>query len=189
MSNASGGELFLAEMTNAFREQKSMAERAVVQVSDEKLRVPLDSETNSIAVVMKHMAGNMISRFTDFLTTDGEKPNRNRDGEFIDDFGSHTELLDYWERGWSCLFASLAALTPADLEQTVTIRGEPHSVVKALIRAIGHLSYHVGQIVMIARIHAGENWQVLTIPRGKSDEYNKTKLATGYGPQASAGKQ
>jgi len=168
------GTLMLRETIDAFREQKAFAEKAIVQVSDDKLRQPLDPETNSIAVIMKHMAGNLLSRFTDFLTTDGEKPTRNRDGEFIDDFGSRGELLDYWERGWKCLFAALAQLTPDDLEKTVAIRGEPHSVIKALVRAMAHQAYHVGQIVMISRIHAGDKWNVLTIPRGQSEEFNRT---------------
>lgn len=173
MTNFSTGRLFLDECLQTFREQKAMAEKAIGQVRDEKLHSSLDPETNSIAVIMKHMGGNMISRFTDFLTTDGEKPDRNRDGEFVDDFGTRAELLDYWERGWTCLFTTLSELVPEDLEKTVFIRGEPHSVVKALTRAVAHLGYHVGQIVMIARIQAGADWQVLTIPRGKSEEFNR----------------
>ncbi|MEX2287209.1 MAG: DUF1572 family protein [Planctomycetaceae bacterium] len=173
MSATSLPKIVLDELVQLFRDHKQFAEKAVVQVSDEDLHKALHPETNSIAVIMKHIAGNLVSRFTDFLTTDGEKPDRNRDHEFVDDFRSRHELLDYWERGWDCLFSALAGLTPADLEQTVTIRGEPHSVVKALDRSIAHLAYHVGQIVLIARIHAGENWNVMTIPRGGSDEFNR----------------
>ncbi len=173
MSTTSLSKIVLDELVQLFRDHKQFAEKAVVQVSDEDLRKALHPETNSIAVIMKHIAGNLISRFTDFLTTDGEKPDRNRDNEFVDDFRSRDELLNYWERGWKCVFSALAELTPADLEKIVTIRGEPHSVVKAVDRSIAHLAYHVGQIVLIARVHAGKNWNVMTIPRGGSDEFNR----------------
>ena len=173
MPDDSLGKLVLNEIKERFREQKRWAEKAAVQVNDEDLRKALHPESNSIAVIMKHMSGNLVSRFTDFLTTDGEKPDRHRDNEFIDDFGSRNELLDYWERGWRCLFETLEGLTPDDLEKMVTIRGEPHSVIKALHRSVAHLAYHVGQIVLIARIHAGKSWKVITIPRGGSKEYNR----------------
>ncbi len=166
-------DLVLENFRAIYREQKEFAEKAIAQVSDAKLRAPLDPETNSIAVIMKHIAGNFLSRFSDFLTTDGEKPDRNRDGEFIDDFPSRQAIIDYWERGWQCLFAALDELEPADLEKTVKIRGEPHTVVKALCRSVAHTAYHVGQIVMIARIHAGDTWNTLTIPRGQSEEFNR----------------
>jgi hypothetical protein len=122
---------------------------------------------------MKQIAGNLASRWTDFLTTDGEKPSRNRDGEFVDTFGSRAELLEAWERGWACLLTALKSLMPEDLGKTVMIRGEPHSVPLALERSLGHTCYHVGQIVQVARIHAGKKWDTLTIPRGGSDEFNK----------------
>jgi hypothetical protein len=122
---------------------------------------------------MKHVAGNLTSRWTDFLTTDGEKPGRNRDDEFVDTFRGRAELLECWERGWACLRAALAALTPTDLGRTVTIRGEPHTVPLALARSLGHTCYHVGQIVQVARVHAGETWTTLTIPRGGSAEFNQ----------------
>jgi hypothetical protein len=164
---------FLAATFNAFEANKRLADRAIAQVPDDKLRVPLDDNTNSIAVIMKHVAGNLISRWTDFLTTDGEKPWRNRDGEFADSFGSRAEMVEYWNRGWNCLGTTLNSLQPEDLERTVTIRGEPHSVPLALERSLGHTCYHIGQIVLIARIHAGETWETLTIPRGGSQEFNK----------------
>jgi hypothetical protein len=122
---------------------------------------------------MKHVAGNLASRWTDFLTTDGEKPWRNRDDEFVASFGSRVELLELWERGWACLLKTLKCLKPEDLEKTVMIRGEPHSVPLALERSLGHTCYHVGQIVQVARIHAGEKWSTLTIPRGGSEQFNK----------------
>ncbi|MEQ8785072.1 MAG: DUF1572 family protein [Pirellulaceae bacterium] len=166
---------FLAAIINTFEANKRLADRAVEQVSDDKLSIALDEHTNSIAVIMKHVAGNLISRWTDFLTTDGEKPWRNRDGEFLDSFGSRTELVDYWERGWACLSGALQELKPDDFGKTVLIRGEPHSVPLALDRSLGHTCYHVGQIVQIARIHAGGNWKTLTIPRGGSEQFNQQK--------------
>jgi hypothetical protein len=122
---------------------------------------------------MKHIAGNLTSRWTDFLTADGEKPGRNRDSEFVDSFSSRAELLEFWERGWACLTRTLKSLMPDDLGKTVFIRGEPHSVPLALQRSLGHTCYHIGQIVQVARIHAGEKWKVLTIPRGGSEQFNK----------------
>jgi uncharacterized damage-inducible protein DinB len=163
---------FLAATINAFEANKRLADRAVAQVADGKLHQALDANTNSIAVIMKHVAGNLISRWTDFLTADGEKPWRDRDSEFVDSFRSREELLEYWERGWECLLSALRSLTPDDLERTVTIRGEPHSVPLAIERSLGHTCYHIGQIVLLARIHAGENWETLTIPRGGSREFN-----------------
>ena len=158
---------------NAFEANKRLADRALGQVPDDKLHVALDANTNSIAVIIKHVAGNLLSRWTDFLTTDGEKPWRKRDGEFLDSFKSRAELLEFWERGWACLLKTLGSLTPEDLGKTVFIRGEPHSVPLALERSLGHTCYHIGQIVQVARIHAGEKWNTLTIPRGKSEEFNE----------------
>ena len=164
---------FVASILNAFEANKRLADRAVAQVPDDKLHVALDVNTNSIAVVMKHVAGNLLSRWTDFLTTDGEKPWRNRDDEFVDSFRSRAELLELWERGWTCLLGTLNALTPEDLGKTVLIRGEPLSVPLALERSLGHTCYHIGQIVQVARVHAGDRWQTLTIPRGQSQQYNR----------------
>ncbi len=164
---------FISAAANAFESNKRLAERAVEQVPDDKLHAVLDPNTNSIAVIMKHVAGNLASRWTDFLTTDGEKPSRNRDDEFIDSFASRAEILAAWERGWACLFSTLNRLTPTDLEQAVLIRGEPHSVPLALQRSLGHTCYHIGQIVQLARVYAGQNWNTLTIPRGGSQQYNQ----------------
>jgi Protein of unknown function (DUF1572) len=163
---------FLSAIINVFESHKKLADRAVAQLPDDKLHVPLDANTNSIAVIMRHVAGNLISRWTDFLTTDGEKPDRNRDGEFADTSGcSRAELLAEWERGWACVLGTIRALQSADLDKTVTIRGEPHSVPLAIERSLGHTCYHVGQIVQVARIHAGDKWQTLTIPRGQSEQH------------------
>jgi hypothetical protein len=167
------GAEILAAAINAFEANKKLADRAVAQVADERLHVALDENTNSIAVIMKHVAGNLTSRWTDFLTSDGEKPGRNRDGEFVDTFGSRAEILECWERGFAVLFGTLKRLTPDDLGKTVTIRGEAHSVPLALARSLGHTCYHIGQIVQVARIHAGEKWNTLTIPRGQSAQFNR----------------
>jgi Protein of unknown function (DUF1572) len=170
---ASLGRALLDGAVTTLRANKGLADRAVAQLPDEALRVALDPNTNSIAVVMKHVAGNLLSRWTDFLTTDGEKPGRNRDAEFVDTFRDRAEVLAYWEKGWGALFDALAALTPDDLIKTVHIRGEPHSVPLALQRSLAHCGYHVGQIVMTARVLAGDNWQTLTIPRGGSAAVNQ----------------
>jgi hypothetical protein len=164
---------FLSAVINAFEANKRLADRAVAQVPDDKLAVALDVHTNSVAVIMRHVAGNLASRWTDFLTTDGEKPWRNRDGEFAESFGGRPELLAQWERGWDCLLTTLRTLTRQDLEKTVLIRGEPHSVPLALERSLGHTCYHIGQIVQVARVHAGDRWTTLTIPRGGSEQFNK----------------
>lgn len=164
---------FLSAILNAFEANKRLADRAIEQVPDEKLHVALDVNTNSIAVIMKHVAGNLTSRWTDFLTTDGEKPGRNRDDEFVDTMKSRAEMLDCWERGWACLFAAIRSLKPEDLAKTVLIRGESHTVPLALSRSLGHTCYHIGQIVQVARVLAGDAWKTLTIPRGGSEQFNQ----------------
>jgi len=165
--------IFLEAVRDSFAANKRFAERAVEQVGDEQLHQALDDDTNSIAVIMKHVSGNLISRWTDFLTTDGEKEWRNRDGEFVDTFAGRQELIEYWNRGWDCLFGALDSLSAEDLEKTVAIRGVPHSVPLAMERSLGHTCYHIGQIVQLARHHAGEDWTTLTIPRGGSEEFNR----------------
>jgi uncharacterized damage-inducible protein DinB len=174
MSDARRNEFVLA-VINAFEANKRLADRAVEQVPDDKLHAALDANTNSIAIIMKHVAGNLVSRWTDFLTTDGEKPGRNRDGEFVESSASRAELLELWERGWACLLNTLKDLKAEDLEKSVTIRGEPHSVPLAIERSLGHTCYHIGQIVLLARTHAGEKWNTLTIPKGGSEQFNKAK--------------
>ena len=167
------GRVFLDSAIAKYKAQRHLAERAIVQVSDEKLHQPLDENTNSVAVIMKHMAGNMLSRWTDFLTTDGEKQWRDRDSEFVDDFHSRDDLMAFWHLGWDCLFSTLTALTVDDLTKSVRIRGEPHNVIEAIHRGLDHGAYHVGQIVLVARVLAKDNWTTLTIPRGGSEEYNR----------------
>jgi len=155
-----------------FRDQKQTVERAVGQVPDDKLHQPLDENTNSLTVIMKHMAGNLRSRFSDFLTSDGEKPDRDRDSEFVDDLPDRAALMAFWESGWKCLFESLGPLTDNELPRTVTIRGQVHSVADALARALAHQAYHVGQIVQLARFLAKDRWETMTIARGQSSAFN-----------------
>ena len=162
------GQDIISSASKVFGYNKQWADKAIAQLPDDKLRVALDANTNSIAVIMKHVAGNLLSRWTDFLTTDGEKPWRNRDDEFVDSFSSPDEILDYWEKGWACLFTALERLKPDDLTKTVTIRGEPHTVPLAIHRSLAHCGYHCGQIIMIARVLAGDDWETITIPRGES---------------------
>ena len=171
--NESQQLVFVAAAINTFQATKKLAERAAGQLSDQQLHLSLDANTNSVAVIMKHVAGNLISRWTDFLTSDGEKPNRKRDDEFVDTFKDRGELLEYWDRGFACLLETLRSLTPEDISKTVAIRGEDHSVPLALQRSLGHTCYHVGQIVQLARVHAGDQWEILTIPPGKSAEFNR----------------
>ena len=162
---------------DVFRYYKKLGERAMAQCSDEALFTVLDAESNSIAIIVKHMAGNMRSRWTDFLTSDGEKPDRNRDTEFEAPPKTRTELMEMWERGWKLLFGALEPLSDADLTRTITIRTEPHSVMQAINRQVAHYSYHVGQIVYLARHLAGDRWQTLTIPKKKSAEFNRQVAA------------
>ena len=164
------------------RYYKKLAERAMVQVPDAALFASLDPQSNSIAIIVKHLAGNMRSRWTDFLTTDGEKPDRNRDSEFESPPPARAELMAMWEAGWNCLFSALDSLTDADLSRTVTIRGEPHSVMQAINRQLAHYPYHVGQIIYLARHFAGDPWTCLTVPRGQSADFNN-RVAAGKASQ------
>jgi hypothetical protein len=159
-------ELYLADLRERFTKLRDTAERAVAQTSDAHLVAAPDAETNSIAVTLKHVGGNLRSRFTDFLTTDGEKPGRDRDAEFvIGPADTRESLLAGWAAGWDLLLGTVDRLRADDLVRTVHIRGEPHSVVGALDRSLVHLAYHVGQIVQLAKHHAGPSWRTLTIPR------------------------
>jgi uncharacterized damage-inducible protein DinB len=166
-------DLWLEEVKQRLRTDKAMAERAIAQLSDEELHRRPAPSFNSIAVIMKHVAGNLISRWTDFLTTDGEKPDRNRDGEFTEWTGTRDQLLQHWERGFKVMFDSLDALRAEDMSRTVTIRTEPHSVPKAIIRSLDHTAYHVGQILFVSRlVHSGE-WKYITVAPGASAEFNR----------------
>lgn len=159
-----------------FKRYRMLSERAADQLPWDQLRIALDKETNSIAVIMKHVGGNLRSRWTDALTTDGEKPWRNRDTEFVDDFADRAALMSIWNAGWGTLETQLAALKDADLAKTITIRGEPHTVMLALTRSVTHIAYHTGQIVQLARVLASRNgieWKTLTVARGGTEEFNK----------------
>jgi hypothetical protein len=161
---------------------KKLAERAMDQITDQQLFVALDGEANSIAIIVKHMTGNMRSRWTDFLTTDGEKPDRNRDCEFEEPPATRAALLALWESGWSCVFSALRQLTDADLGRTVTIRGEAHSVMQAINRQLAHYPHHVGQIVLLAKHFVGDRWNSLSVPRKGSADFNR-RVGAGQASQ------
>jgi hypothetical protein len=164
---------YIEDSLALFRYYKKLGGGAIAQATDEQLYSVLDGEMNSIAVIVKHMAGNMRSRFTDFLTSDGEKPDRDRDGEFREPPVGRDALIKMWDEGWNCLFTALEALTDADLARTVTIRGEAHSVMQAINRQVAHYSYHCGQIVFLAKQLRADQWQCLSVPRGGSGAFNQ----------------
>ena len=151
---------------------KRLGDKTLEQVHDQHIHVQYNQNSNSIAIIVQHMAGNMISRWTDFLTTDGEKEWRNRDSEFEVHSINKSALLIEWEKGWNCLFSSIDALTEKDLVKTVTIRKEPHTVIEAVNRQVGHLAYHIGQIVLITKMLLDNNWKTLSIPKGQSKAFN-----------------
>jgi Protein of unknown function (DUF1572) len=163
---------YLDEIRRQLRGHKRMAESAMGQLEDKDFFTTIDPESNSIAVLVKHIAGNARSRFTDFLTTDGEKPGRLRDREFeLTGATTREEVMRWWEEGWSRVFVTLDSLTPEDLLRTVTVRQEPHTVLQALNRALGHYAQHIGQIVFLAKHLRSSEWKTLSIPRGKSEDY------------------
>jgi hypothetical protein len=172
---------YLRDSIGLFHYYKKLAERAMAQCPDDALFVTLDPESNSIAIIVKHMAGNMRSRWRDFLTTDGEKPDRNRDTEFEAPPATRAELLELWERGWKYVFDALEPLSESDLTRTVTIRSEPHSVMQAINRQLAHYAHHAGQILFLAKhltfVRTGK-WESLSVPRGKSADLN-AKVAAG----------
>jgi hypothetical protein len=173
---------FIEDALAIFRQYKLLGERAMQQVSDQQLFASLDDESNSIAIIVKHLTGNMRSRWTDFLTSDGEKATRNRDGEFVDPPATREALMREWEDGWACVFDAIEPLTDADMGRVVTIRGEAHSVMQAINRQLSHYPMHVGQIVLLAKHFAGESWQTLSVARNKSAEFNR-KVAEGDASQ------
>jgi hypothetical protein len=173
MSSETIVQNYFEDALSSLRAYKKLADKAIAQLKDEEFFVTLDEESNSVAVIMKHMAGNMFSRWTDFLTSDGEKPNRNRDMEFvIEPQTSKGDVLDYWERSWACVFGALEPLGPDDFEKKVKIRGEEHTIVQAINRQLMHYSYHVGQIVFLAKHFRSADWKSLSIPRNRSAEFN-----------------
>jgi hypothetical protein len=168
---------YIEDSLSLFRYYKKLGEGAMEQVSDEQLFTALDEEMNSIAIIVKHMAGNMRSRWTNFLTSDGEKPDRNRDIEFVAPPATRKDLMQVWNDGWERIFRALEPLSNSDLEREVFIRGEAHSVMQAINRQIAHYSYHCGQIVFLAKHLKGSSWKTLSVPRNKSEEFNRRVLA------------
>jgi hypothetical protein len=173
---------YLKDALSLFRYYKSLAERAMAQVTDEQLLATLDPQMNSIAIIVKHMAGNMRSRWPNFLAADGESATRNRDAEFLDPPARRAELMAMWEEGWKCVFTELEPLSDDDLGRKITIRGEAHSVVMAINRQLAHYAYHTGQIVFLAKhLHAAD-WKSLSVPRGQSQQFNR-QVAKGEASQ------
>lgn len=174
-------DLYVRDVIIQLRKYKEMADKAVAQTSDKHFFATLDAETNSIALNLKHVAGNMRSRWTDFLTSDGEKPDRHRDSEFVIEEGETRERVTaLWEEGWRRTFSAIEPLVAADLLRVITIRGEPHTVMEAINRQLTHYSYHVGQIVLLAKHYAGDRWQSLSIPRGRSADFDVSKEGGVY---------
>jgi hypothetical protein len=174
---------YLADVTRTFRNYKALGDRALEQIADDRFHTLIDPGSNSVAVIVKHVAGNLRSRLGDFLTTDGEKPDRDRDAEF--EGGSEVsrdEILRWWESGWTTALTTIESLTPDDLARTVTIRSEPFAVVEALNRIATHTAYHVGQIVLLAKHFAGDRWKTLSIPKGQSKRYTVGSFKKGIVP-------
>ena len=167
------GALYIDEAFRSLRGHKRLADDSISQLSDEQFFAVPDAESNSVAIIVKHMAGNMRSRFSDFLTTDGEKPDRNRDQEFIITAdATRAQILAAWERGWHLVFEALNGISPEDLLRTVMIRGEAHTVMQAINRQVAHYAYHVGQIVFLAKHWKGPEWKTLSVPKGQSEQVN-----------------
>lgn len=172
---------YLESAKRQFLMYKQLGEKAMAQLSDEALNWHVNEDSNSIAAIVKHMWGNMLSRWTDFLTTDGEKPWRQRDAEFDNEVQNRESLMKKWDEGWQCLFDALNSITDNDLERIVYIRNEGHTILEAINRQISHYSYHVGQIVYISKMRSTDEWKSLSIPRNKSAEYNAVKFAQEKG--------
>jgi hypothetical protein len=168
---------YLEDALGNFRAYKKLAEKALAQLSDDEFFRTLDDEGNSIAIIMKHIAGNSLSRWTNFLTTDGEKPNRNRDSEFVIESQNKDELVAYWEKGWACLFSTLESLKPEDFDRKVKIRSQEHTIVQAINRQLTHYAYHIGQIVFLAKHFRSSDWESLTVPKNKSAAINAVMAA------------
>lgn len=164
---------YLQDALRTFRSYKNLADRALEQVSNDEFFIQIDSESNSLAIIVKHTAGNLRSRWTDFLTTDGEKSDRHRDTEFELIGDTRVSVMQAWESGWKTLFDNLEGLSPEDVARTVTIRGEPHTVIEAINRQLTHYAYHIGQIVFLAKHLRASEWKTLSVPRNQSQEFNE----------------
>jgi len=167
---------YLRIVKEQFKSVKNLGDKTLKQLSDEDIHWAFNEESNSIAIIVKHVSGNMVSRWTDFLNSDGEKSNRNREQEFVDDISSMQELIEVWETGWGILFEALSDLDGKDLLKNVLIRGENHSVIEAIERQMAHYASHIGQIVYIGKLLKNKNWECLSIPKGKSEEYLQQML-------------
>src|SRR5881394_203584 len=189
MNEQSMGAHFLQDALRTFRDYKKLAEGAFAQIDNADFFRTVDEESNSIAVNVKHMAGNMLSRWSDFLTTDGEKPERDRDLEFVMlTETTKAEMIAYWEKGWECTFAAIEPLQPEDLMRTIRIRGQDHTVVQAINRQIAHYAYHIGQIVYLAKHFKGSEWQTLSVPKNRSAEFNQYLEEKKSGTSAGEGR-
>lgn len=171
------GKSYLESAKKLFAYYKKLGDDAMEQVADEKLFFQPNEDSNSIAIIVQHLAGNMLSRWTDFLTTDGEKEWRNRDSEFEVIISNRQDLLAFWNKGWQCLFDAMNSLTTDDLDKTVYIRNEGHTVVEAINRQLAHYPYHVGQLIFLAKMLSTNEWKSLSIPKNKSQDYNKEKFS------------
>jgi hypothetical protein len=163
---------YLSDAIQSFRNYKKLAERALEQVTDEEFFRQIDEESNSLAIIVKHIAGNLKSRWTDFLTSDGEKDFRNRDSEFIAEGDTRESLMQFWEEGWNCLFVALEPLKVEDFEKTITIRQQPHTICEAINRQLTHYAYHIGQITFLAKHFRAAEWKTLSVPKNKSAQFN-----------------
>ena len=168
---------YLHPTIKQFQYYKSLGNKTIAQLSDQQLFWKYNNESNSIAMIIKHIAGNMLSRWTDFRTTDGEKDWRNRELEFVDDIKTNTEIIAYWEKGWACLFDALNSITDDDLEEIIYIRNQGHTIIEAINRQLAHYPYHIGQIVFIGKMLTDSAWLSLSIPRGGSHMYNVDKFS------------
>lgn len=167
---------YLPSVIKQFEYYKSLGDKTITQLTFDDLKNEVALDSNSIAIIVKHLSGNMLSRWTNFLSEDGEKEWRQRDDEFVDTFNSKIELNDAWKKGWDCLFKALKSLSKEDLDQIIYIRNEGHTVIEAINRQMMHYAYHIGQIVFLGKLLKGTNWQSLSIPKGQSKSYNKTKF-------------
>ncbi|MBX7171890.1 MAG: DUF1572 domain-containing protein [Pyrinomonadaceae bacterium] len=163
---------YLSDAISSFRNYKKLAEKAMAQISDEEFFRLIDEESNSIAIIVKHIAGNLKSRWTDFLTSDGEKDFRNRDSEFVSENDTRESLMQFWEVGWQILFDNLEPLKPKDFEKTITIRSQSHTICEAINRQLTHYAYHVGQITFLAKHFRSTEWKTLSVPKNKSAQFN-----------------
>lgn len=170
------GSEYLRIVIERFKSIKSLGDKTINQLSEEEIHWTYNNESNSVAIIVRHLSGNMVSRWTDFLTSDGEKEYRNRDEEFIDDISSKSELMSVWEKGWKVLIDTITSLSEQDLLKNIYIRGEGHLVIEAIERQMAHYAYHIGQIVYIGKQLKDSNWKSLSIPKGKSEEYLKEML-------------